>query len=246
MKKMKRKILISYLACGVVVQFLVPGCASSHIRRESGSMPRYHAEQYPLTVAGIEFGSFTSGGITYRHFHFEHFPWPARYGETMHIFVPDRAGGEPLFMNSPPDLYASEYRGQTNIPAHYIYKGGRVVALNVPRASLEQVDKTAVLVVTTPQCEMTAYTGTVSTIVHLNATKSGPGSEVAVGVVGQDGTVTWGKPCVLNAVPYQWQWFSPLYYGYYVVTVPFDVVTFPIQLPIYGFYYMMGRGMSPR
>jgi hypothetical protein len=66
----------------------------------------------------------------------------------------------PLFMNSPPDLYASEYRGQTNIPAHYIYKGGRVVALNVPRTSLEQVDKTAVLVVTTPQCEMTAYTWT--------------------------------------------------------------------------------------
>jgi hypothetical protein len=149
-------------------------------------------------------------------------------------------------MNSPPDLYASEYRGPTNIPAHYIYRGGRFVSLNVPRGSLEQPERPAVLVITTPECQVPAYTGTVRTVIHLNATKLGPGSEVSIGVVGQEGKVLWGKLCVLNATPYQWQWFGPLHYGYYVVTVPFDVVTFPIQLPIYGFYYMMGRGMSPR
>jgi len=209
-------------------------------------MPRYHPEQYPLTLTGAEFGSFTSGGVTYRHFHFDHFPWPARYGQTMHVFVPDQPDAEAVFMNSPADLYASEYRDQTIIPAHYVYQGGRVTSLQVPRASLEQSDKMAVLIVTTPRQSMPVYKGTVNTIVHVTATKSGPGSEVSVGDIGQTGTVTWGRTCVLTGVPYQWQWFSPLYYGYYLVAVPFDVVTFPIQLPMYGFYYMMGRGMSPR
>jgi hypothetical protein len=87
MKTMKNRSLIAYIACGVVVQFLVPGCATSHIRREIGAMPRYHADQYPLIVVGTEHGTFTSKGVTYRHFHFAHFPWPARYGQTMHIFV---------------------------------------------------------------------------------------------------------------------------------------------------------------
>ena len=209
-------------------------------------MPRYHPEQYPLTLAGSELSSFTNAGVTYRHFHFNHFPWPARYGQTMHVFVPAQPDAEAVFMNSPADLYASEYRGKTNIPAHYIYKGGRVIALQVPRDSIEHLDKAAMLIVTKPRQQMSAYTGTVSTIVHLTATKSGPSSEVTVGMVDQGGKVVWGKRYVLNDAPYQWQWFSPLYYGYYAVAVPFDILTFPIQLPIYGFYYVMGRGMSPR
>jgi hypothetical protein len=243
---MKIRIVMGYIAIGIVVQFLTPGCATSHIRRESANMPRYQPEQYPLTVVGTEFGAFTSGGVAYRHFHFGHFPWPARYGQTMHIFVPDEPLGEPIFMNSPADLWAFEYRNRADIPAQYIYRGGRLVSLQVPKATLAQPDKTAILIVTASQKQVPTQGQLAQTIVHLNATKSGPGSEVSIGAVGPNGEITWGKPRILQDVPYQWQWFSPLYHGYYVLTVPFDVLTFPIQLPVYGFYYMMGRGMSPR
>ena len=235
MKNKYAHFAIGYVLFGLVMQFFVPGCVTSPIRREIHSMPKYRPEQYPLTVEGSYRGTFNSSGSEYMHFYFPHFPWPARYGQEMHIFFPVMPGNSPIVINKREDLWINEYRDKNTIPVHYIYKGEKYgKSLEVPNPLKNNIPTSrAKLFITTTNNlpEIRPSEGT-PFYVYLNATKDGPGSIFRVAQV-LPGTKPECSPAsILNDKPYQWEWYSPWYYAWYLYSVPLDIITYPAQFAI--------------
>jgi len=65
--------------------------------------------------------------------------------------------------------------------------------------------------------------------VHIVATKYGPKSIVRVGTRISEDRIEWEAPQILNSKPGYTRWASPLDYGLYIISVPLDIVTAPIQ-----------------
>lgn len=251
-----------FLAAVLVVCCFLSGCATSSFHNDFSNRPQF-IDDYPKIVYGKYLGDVSFEGNSYRHFYFDVFPWPTYPSRNyMHLFVPERAGGEIHVFNAPRDFDAIKGYGPPRTPQHY-YSNNSLIYLEADKnpGSDRYLEVVLLIVNGGTDAEAKAYYDSKAPHARfpliMKLDMDGPGTEVRMGALTEELVTLNGRPTrvqktlwepdvsTVQSKPYRGGWYSPWGNIAYLFTVPIDILTSPFQAIYYAFGYRMMRGMSP-
>jgi hypothetical protein len=235
----------------LVTQLALCSCATYFAHEGIQNLPEYDPSRIPFLIEGEYLGEANQGNVSFQHYYFPTFPWPAWHGQYMHLFLSETQT-EPIVINMDKRLSVKE-------PIIYFYKE-RKRTLIIDKTS--SVKSKALLYVyhQSRETDLKDIIKSVATqalnseneiaVVTLSYTKNGEQSAFSVGKILRHGGLMESPPLkgpyTLHDSPYQSRWRHPLDYWLYIVSVPVDVVTSPLQLPYWVYTYYQNRGLSPK
>ncbi len=243
-----RQIMLFLL---VATQLTLSSCATYYAHESIQNLPKYDPSRFPYLIEGEYLEVASQGNISFQHYYFPTFPWPAWHGQHMHLFLSETQT-EPIVINMDKRLSVKE-------PIIYFYKESKRTLIIDKTNSVKskallyvyhqsgEVDLKDIIKNTATQA---LGSDNEVPLVTLSYNKNGEQSIFSVGKIVRHGGLiespTLKGLYMLHTSPYQSRWRHPLDYWLYIVTVPGDVVTSPLQLPFWIYTYYQNRGLSPK
>jgi hypothetical protein len=194
---------------------------------------------------GWYLGEITRGGIKYRRYGFDQVAtWPNTSNTALEILLPVSPGVEPLLSYISPGVVTLPYYDTVL----FVHTRPDCNLTTLP-AEIESYFQNIMPCPRFPSKTMFEAKGT-PTIISLFITKKGVGSKIMAGQ--PDGKkFVWQGPytCTHKPSAYSGEWSSPLDrigYAFVLFTVPLDIITLPVQIPVGIMSYRMVEGLSDR
>ncbi len=237
---------LARLGTVLVFSLSLSGCFTSVVRWETrfGDRQEYRPEQYPLGVKGMYYGKFESDGVVYDHYSFKHYPWPFNSSNaTMGIILTQGKTEEPIIVAfvAPSESHGGphglmRHLGSRNAITLQYPKRREPTFLDIPASDSGQVlNLPALLFVTVNEAPpFTRYPDDdVNHFVYIVATRNGPGSTIRTGQRKGDDLIDWSTPQMIKSKPTRHGWASKWHNALYAISVPLDIATLPLQIPLY-------------
>lgn len=239
------------IAALLVTLALLPGCMTNEvIRHVEHGKPRFDCYAKGVSdardmIPGRSCGDTTNNGTKYRRFVFNRaVPWPnASRLTSLEVLLPLELRAEPL-LSAVGEAFPPPNREVDSLLFIRTSHDCALTAVQERAVSywqhhLSPSTRSAAKPVATDH----------GTIICLFVTKAGVGSEIMAGRPDGQGFV-WQGPytCMSKPPAYTGKWWSAwdrLGYAAMVLSVPLDVITLPVQIPVAIFMCWVGAGMSP-